>query len=57
MMTYARNVRDMARDGLNWRLYDERFRFETLSFEMIPKWGCIRQDIYNCLSDTEHVVA
>ena len=49
LMTYARNVRDMAEDGLNWRLYDERFRFERLSFETIPKWGCIRQDIYNRL--------
>ena len=54
LMTYARNIWVMSEDGLNWHLYDERFRFKRAQFVEKPRWGAIRQDIYNRLLNDEY---
>ncbi len=54
LLTYAWNIREMSEDGLNWKLYDERFRFERAQFQEKPRWGAIRQDIYNRLLNEKY---
>ncbi len=51
METYAFRIREMCEKGLNWRLYDRRFRWERNQKEPKTPWGERDNVIYDDIQD------